>query len=108
MAKAELTEKQRLWHHHLQACSAAGLSMKDYAEQHGLKLQTFYYWNKYLKRLGVAAPENSACFVKAVRRDPYSDAGKTRISLSNGVSIEVSHDFDTAAMVDLLCAARRL
>lgn len=108
MAKAELTEKQRIWHQHLQACTTAGLSMKDYAEQHGLKLQRFYYWKKYLKQLGVAAPESSARFVKAVRRETHSGAGKIRISLSNGVSIEISHDFDTAAMADLLCAARRL
>lgn len=40
----DLSDRQRAWLNHVEACTAAGISMKAYAEQHGLDLQTFYFW----------------------------------------------------------------
>jgi len=35
-------EKQRVWLDHVTACGKAEVSMKAYAERHGLDLQQFY------------------------------------------------------------------
>ncbi|MEM7621335.1 MAG: hypothetical protein AAF228_12950 [Pseudomonadota bacterium] len=108
MEKVSLTEKQRHWLGHLEACRSAGFSMKAYAEKHGLKLQQLYYWKKYLRQLGVLEVEQKATFVKAVcQNEPLSEK-PVSIKLSNGICIEVPCDFDVAVMVDLLCFARRL
>ena len=108
MGKSSLTAKQHHWLAHLEACQSAGLSMKTYAEKHGLQLQQLYYWKKYLRQLGVLEVEQKAAFVKAVcRQEPLSEK-QVSIKLANGICIEVPCDFDAAVMVDLLCFARRL
>ena len=55
MDDRELTATQRTWLTHVEACAAAGCSMKAYAEEHGLDLQSFYLWKGRLKKLGLVA-----------------------------------------------------
>ncbi len=44
MDDRELTDTQRIWLTHVEACAASGGSMKAYAKEHGLDLQNFYLW----------------------------------------------------------------
>ena len=48
-----LSDKQRGWLAHVEACASAGGSMKVYAEHHGLNLQRFYFWKGRLKKSGL-------------------------------------------------------
>ena len=107
MGRETLSDKQRVWLQHIEACAAAGVSMKAYAEKHGLDLQRFYFWKGQLKKLGVIDVKAGGRSLDAVRVVPAADPG-ARIQLSNGVSIEVRNDFDAAAMTALLAAAKRL
>ena len=48
----KLSSKQREWLDHVEACAATGGSMKAYADEHGLDLQSFYLWKGRLKKQG--------------------------------------------------------
>lgn len=107
MGGKTLSGKQRAWLAHVEACRSAGVSMKSYAEHHGLDLQSFYLWNGRLKKLGVVDAKPGRQLVEAVRVLPPVDR-KTCIQLANGVSIECPGDFDAALMAALLELAMRL
>lgn len=110
MDDRELTDTQGIWLAHVEACAAAGCSMKAYAEEHVLDLQSFYLWKGRLKKLGLVAkrpdppsPRLQALPVAAPRHRP--DNRYTRIELANGISIEAPHDIDSDALCMLLRAA---
>ena len=48
-----LSDRQRGWLVHVEACASGGGSMKVYAEHHGLNLQRFYFWKGRLKKSGL-------------------------------------------------------
>ncbi|MGB3313979.1 MAG: hypothetical protein WBB85_06175 [Albidovulum sp.] len=50
-----MTEKQHIWLKHVDDCTASGVSMRAYADRHGLDVQRFYVWKSQLKQLGVLA-----------------------------------------------------
>jgi hypothetical protein len=107
----DLSDKQRTWLNHVEACAAAGMSMKACAEQHGLDLQNFYFWKGRLRKIGLvdAAPERGS--VEPAQILPAGmrrGAGKACIQLTNGVGIECPGDVDAAALAALLSAAMRL
>ena len=109
------TDTQRIWLTHVEACAAAGGSMKAYAEEHGLDLQSFYLWKGRLKKLGLVAARPDqvtprlqnltlgapSCSAPAHR----SHGRRTRIELANGITIEAPHDIDGDALCTLLRAA---
>ena len=107
METGGLSAKQRDWLQHVEACGAAGISMKAYADQHSLDLQQFYFWKGRLKKLGVVAGSSGERSRGAVRI--VTTAGpRARIQLSNGVSIEVPGEVDAGALAALVSAALRL
>lgn len=111
MEKRELTATQRNWFEHVEACSAAGGSMKAYAEKHGLDLQSFYLWKGRLKKLGFVAgrqglaPSSSSAFVPVPLLTSRPSPSRTRIELASGIIIEAPHEFDADALCDLLRSA---
>ena len=85
--------------------------MKAYAEQHGLDLQSFYFWKGRLRKSGLVDPAPERGSIEPAHILPASlprVAGKARIQLTNGVSIECPGDVDAAALAALLSAAMRL
>ncbi len=107
MTTPRLSEKQQLWLSHLHECEASGTSMKLYAAEHDLNLQTLYYWKKQFKKLGLISGNTPSRFVKAVCEKERAATG-IHIRFANGVTIDVARDFDPAALTDLIVAARRL
>jgi transposase-like protein len=106
-----LSDKQRAWLTHVEACAAEGASMKAYAEQHGLDLQNFYFWKGRLRKIGLIDPAPPPAGMEPARIMPTCvprHAGKACIQLSNGVSIECPGDVDATALAALLSAAMRL
>jgi len=107
----DLSDKQRSWLNHVEACAAGGMSMKAYAEQHGLDLQTFYFWKGRLRKIGLVDPAPERGTIEPAHTLPTAaprDTGKACIQLTNGVSIECPGDVDAAALAALLNAAMRL
>lgn len=108
MDRKDLTAPQALWLEHLEACAAAGKSMKAYAEVNGLNLQNFYVWKGRLKRLGVLAPTTATgsgnAFVSVSMR-PHQSQSSAHIKLSNGIAIEVPGSIDAQAMARLIKVA---
>ena len=110
MDDRELTDMQRNWLTHVEACAASGGSMKAYAEEHGLDLQSFYLWKGRLKKLRLVAgrPDQAAPRLQVL---PLGAPGRrsqdrrTRIELANGISIEAPHDIDSDALCMVLRAA---
>ena len=101
---------QQFWLEHVKACEAVGVSMKSYAEQHGLKLQSFYCWKGQLKKRGLLDegwPRSSTASLVpvdvALRREPTLVL--TRITLASGIVIEAPSSLSADALCDLLRAA---
>ena len=57
-----LTERQRYWLEHIRACKDSGMTMADYAAEHGLTARTMYAGKKILVKKGVLAPVYPARF----------------------------------------------
>jgi hypothetical protein len=107
----DLSDKQRSWLKHVEACAAGGMSMKAYAEQHGLDLQNFYFWKGRLRKIGLVDAAPGRGTIEPPQILPAGmprGAGKACIQLTNGVSIECPGDVDAAALAALLSAAMRL
>ncbi|HMB48827.1 MAG TPA: hypothetical protein VKN63_11165 [Afifellaceae bacterium] len=107
----DLSDKQRTWLNHVEACAACGMSMKAYAEQHGLDLQNFYFWKGRLRKIGLVdrAPERGTGEpAQILPTGMPRGTCKAWIQLTNGVSIECPGDVDAAALAALLSAAMRL
>lgn len=113
MDERMLSDQQGGWLSHVEACELTVGSMKAYAEQHALDLQSFYLWKGRLKKLGVIDADRERRSLEPVRVQPATPMpekvpGKTCIQLANGVSIEAPGDFDVDALAALLAAAMRL
>ena len=112
MSNDHLSEKQRVWLDHVEACVAAGISMKSYAEKNGLDLQSFYLWKGRLKKLGLIAGQGTQIDTTTVcvtppliAESPIAAASVLhgmRIELGNGVCIQVPDDFDVEALCSLV------
>jgi hypothetical protein len=113
MAHLELTPTQQFWLGHIEACAAAGVSMKTYAERHGLNLQSFYCWKGQLKKRGLLSRSTSSTDDNAMlpvrfvaSREPcVMSRPSARISLSNGITIEVPPGVSPEALARLIGAA---
>lgn len=42
-------ERHAFWAEHLKACSESGLTKVAYCQQQGLKIKSFYYWQRRLR-----------------------------------------------------------
>ena len=119
MSRQQLTDIQRGWLEHVEACLAGDSSMKAYAERHGLDLQNFYLWKGRLKKLGLVATSGENCgaattVVPVAFRSapqtvrlaaPLGATTNTRIELANGIIIEAPAHIDADTLCDLLCHA---
>lgn len=121
MSRTVLSQHQTFWLDHIKAWSSSGLSMREYADRHGFDAQEFYRWKRHLKTRGVlpehpercAATEQSEPFIRAAispavsSPPPQSQGGvcAARISLANGITIEVPSGIAPDALGALIHAA---
>ncbi len=112
MNTRDLSDKQRIWLEHVEACVAGGGSMKAYADRQGLDLQSFYLWKGRLKKLGLVDVASDAerrvtgaAAIVPVAISTTSDrraAARMRIELASGIRIEAPQDVDVDVLCDLL------
>lgn len=83
--------------------------MKTYAEQHGLNLQSFYCCKGQLKKRGLLSPRTSSTDANAMMPVAFVTSPQprpsARISLANGITIEVPAGISPEALVHLIGAA---
>jgi hypothetical protein len=122
MNTRDLSDKQRIWLKHVEGCALAGVSMRAYADRHGLDVQRFYVWKSQLKQLGVLGERDDQPLPPApsplIRAQVVSQPSRTghrqaamcaaRIALDNGITIEVPAGLAPQALCRLIGAAMRL
>ena len=100
-----LTERQRYWQTHLQRCKANGQSLRAYADEHGLKVSTLYFYRKRL-RGGNPLPVAGSKKATFVRAQVASTTLPCRVHLRNGVTAEFG--IGDAQLPSLLAALNTL
>ena len=83
--------------------------MKTYAECHGLDLQSFYCWKGQLKKRGFLTPRPSPTDANAMLPVAFVAAPEprpsARLSLANGITIEVPAGVSPEVLARLIGAA---
>jgi hypothetical protein len=105
--RTSLTERQRYWLEHVQACEASGKTIAEYAAEHSLVAQAMYAGKKILIRKGVLPPTRPSRFQRAHVAGPVVGS-EWRIHLPNGVSVAFSGAVDAATLTTVLNTAATL
>jgi len=95
----ELTERQRYWLAHIDACEQSGLLARTYADEHGLKVNSLYNARHLLKAKGVLCSteaEKQPQVGQSIATEP-----KTRFQ-----RVVVRPELEPEADVAALCAQR--
>ena len=99
-----LTENQRYWLNHVQACEASGKRITEYAVEHGLGVRAMYDGKRALVKKGVLPRTRATRFQRAQVVDPVMGS-EWCIRLPNGVSIAFSGAVDTGTLTTVLNTA---
>lgn len=108
----ELTEAQRFWLMHYQACQLANQSLAAYAREHGLAIKSFYYWKRRLRQLNAIESEpqrpsaQPTFHAVRVRRTQVVETA-CRLHFPNGLTCELM-DIDDSGLERLLATVSRL
>ena len=86
-----LTERQRYWLEHIQACQQSGQTMADYAAAHGFTARAMYEGKKILVKKGVLPAQHAPRFQR-IRVIEAPVSSQWRIGLPNGVSVAFAGD----------------
>lgn len=102
----QLTDRQRFWLNHLEACQTAGQSISAYAREHDLSAGALYHYRS-LMRKREQTPVSPSTFARVHLSG--AAPGQTTIRLPNGIEIDWPRGGDgteLSAIVDHLLAAR--
>ncbi len=96
-----LTDRQRFWLKHIQACTESGKTIAAYAAEQGFTARAMYTGKKTLVKKGVLPGTHPARFQRVqVLEAPLSS--QWRIGLPNGVSVAFVGEVDTQALTAIL------
>jgi len=96
-----LTERQRFWLEHVQACEASGKSMVEYAVSQDIAVRDMYAGKKTLVKKGVFPTTRPTRFQR-VQVMEATASNQWRISLPNGVSVAFVGEVDARALTTVL------
>jgi len=99
-----LTDNQRHWLAHLQACEASGKGIAAYAAEHGLDAKAMYTGKKTLVKKGVLPRTLRRRFARAQVKTAVTN-NTWRIQLTNGVSVAFSGAVDAQTLRTILVTA---
>ena len=102
-----LTERQRFWLKHIQACEASGKSIAAYSAEQGIVAQAMYGGKKVLVKKGMLPATRPARFQR-VQVVEATLSSQWRISLPNGVSVAFVGEVDGQALTAILHSAASL
>ena len=102
-----LTDRQRFWLEHVQACEASGKSMADYAASQDIAVRAMYAGKKILVKKGLLPGMQTARFQRVqVMEAPVSS--QWRIGLPNGVSVAFVGEVNARTLTTVLSTAASL
>ena len=108
---ANLTQRQRFWLEHLQACDTAGQSTLEYAKSHGLESRAMYKARQLLVEKGMwsikKADRKASRFQRVQVRSACVD-NQWQVQLPNGVTVGFCGGVDAAALSMVLTTAASL
>ena len=104
--QTQLTGKQRYWLEHIQTAEREGLSLRVYAERHGLRTSQLYYWRSTLRKQGILARAEAP--VELVPVQVRDTRGEVRVHLPNGVVVASSQPLSESAWLSVLRGASQL
>ncbi len=99
-----LTEKQRYWLEHLQACEISGKGIAAYAADQGLDAHTLYAGKQVLIKKGALPRTGPRRFQRVQVSDSVMD-NTWRIQLPNGVSVAFAGVVDMRTLSAVLTTA---
>ncbi len=99
-----LTERQRYWLEHVQACEASGKSIVEYAAAHGMAARAMYSGKKTLVEKGVLPSIHPTRFQR-VQVMEATLSSQWRIGLPNGVSVAFVGEVDARTLTTVLSSA---
>ena len=99
-----LTERQRYWLEHVQACEASGKTIAEYASEHGIAAQAMYAGKKVLVKKGELPRTRRKRFQRAQVIGPVVGS-EWRIQLPNGVSVAFAGSVDGRTLTTVLNTA---
>ena len=89
-------KREEFWKRHISGCRVSGLSYSEYARNHNLKKNTFYYWRKRLS----GHTENQTAFVEI--KIPTQTERRIQIILRNKIRINIASGVDCAVLKELV------
>jgi transposase-like protein len=102
--RATLTERQRYWLEHIQACKESGKTVSEYAAEHDFDARAMYAGKKVLVKKGMLPRSRPVRFQRA-RAEGASIGSEWRIQLPNGLSVAFSGTVDARALNTVLAVA---
>ena len=99
-----LTDPQRYWLKHIQACEASGKSIAAYAAEQGIDARAMYGGKKVLVKKGVLATTRHVRFQR-VQVMEAAISSQWRIGLPNGVSVAFTGEVNSQALTSILHSA---
>ena len=102
-----LTDRQRYWLEHVQACEASEKSIAEYAATQGIAVQTMYAGKSMLVKKGVL-PSTQPTRLQRVQVMEATASNQWRIGLPNGVSVAFAGDVDARTLTTVLSTAASL
>ena len=96
-----LTDRQRYWLEHVQACEAAGKTIVEYTAAQEFCAQDMYAGKSVLVKKGVL-PATQPVRFQRVQVMEASASNQWRIGLPNGVSVAFAGEVDTRALTTVL------
>ena len=99
-----LTQRQRFWLEHIQACEASGKTIVEYAAAQEFCVQEMYAGKSTLVKKGVL-PRTQAARFQRVQVMEATVSNQWRIGLPNGVSVAFVGDVDAQALTAILHSA---
>ena len=96
-----LTERQRYWLEHIQACEASGKSMIEYAASQGIAVRAMYGGKKILVKKGILSATHQARFQRVQMMEAAVNS-QWRIGLPNGVSVAFAGEVDARSLTTVL------
>ncbi|MEE8338821.1 MAG: hypothetical protein V3R56_01685 [Xanthomonadales bacterium] len=102
-----LTDRQRYWLEHIQACEASGKSIAEYAAAQEFGAQAMYAGKSALVKKGVL-PATQLTRFQRVQVMEATFSSQWRIGLPNGVSVAFVGEVDSQALTTILHSAASL
>jgi hypothetical protein len=99
-----LTDRQRYWLEHIQACEAQGKTVAEYATGQGIEAKAMYAGKKVLVKKGILPRNHQSRFQRAQVTALVSDSA-WRVQLSNGLSVTFSGAVDARILSTILTTA---